>query len=108
VSAPGGDLSKLASVASFFVSRIDIDVDALIDERLSAGTSAAERGRLEILLGKVAIANAKVAYQRDLELFGGARWEALERRGGRTPSACCGRPPAPRTRSIPTCSTARS
>jgi hypothetical protein len=84
VSAPGGDLSKLASVASFFVSRIDIDVDALIDERLSAGTSAAERGRLEILLGKVAIANAKVAYQRDLELFGGARWEALERRGAHT------------------------
>jgi transaldolase len=80
----GGDPSRIASVASFFVSRIDTDVDALIDERLSAGTSAAERERLESLLGKIAIANAKVAYQRYLELFSGARWEALERRGAHT------------------------
>jgi transaldolase len=80
----GGDPSRIASVASFFVSRIDTDVDALIDERLSAGTSAAERERLESLLGKIAIANAKVAYQRYLELFSGARWEALERQGAHT------------------------
>jgi transaldolase len=80
----GGDLSRIASVASFFVSRIDTDVDALIDERLSAGTNAAERERLESLLGKIAIANAKVAYQRYLELFSGARWEALERGGAHT------------------------
>ena len=77
----GGDVSRIASVASFFVSRIDTDVDALLGERLAAGAAGAERARLERLLGTVAIANARVAYQRYLELFGGARWLALASRG---------------------------
>jgi transaldolase/glucose-6-phosphate isomerase len=81
-SKDGGDLSTIAGVASFFVSRIDTDVDALIAERLSAA-SGGERARLESLLGKVAIANARVAYQSYGELFAGPRWETLASRGAR-------------------------
>ena len=80
----GGDLSRVASVASFFISRIDSAIDGLITARMKAAADAGEQALLRSLLGKVAIANAKLTYQRYLELFGGPRWEALAGRGAQT------------------------
>src|ERR1043166_3477813 len=77
------DPARVASVASFFVSRIDSAVDAQIDARLPKATPA-ERDLLESIRSRVAIANAKLAYQRYLAIFSGPRWEALESRGART------------------------
>ena len=77
--ARGGDPSKVASVASFFVSRIDVAVDKLLDDKIKAG-----RKELSSLRGKVAIANAKLAYQRYKRLFSGPRWEKLKSKGART------------------------
>jgi transaldolase/glucose-6-phosphate isomerase len=80
--ARGGDPAKVASVASFFVSRIDVMVDKMIDERLpNANVNAREM--LAPLRGKVAIANAKLAYQIYKRLFSGPRWEKLEAKGAR-------------------------
>jgi transaldolase/glucose-6-phosphate isomerase len=79
----GGDASRIASVASFFVSRIDVAVDKLIDERLGRATEAGQRERFAELRGKVAIANAKLAYQRYKRLFAGARWNKLHAKGAR-------------------------
>lgn len=79
--AAGGEPARVASVASFFVSRIDSAVDRRVDEKLAA--AGADRARLEQVKGKVAIANAKMAYQRGKELFAGRRWEALAARGAR-------------------------
>jgi transaldolase / glucose-6-phosphate isomerase len=77
----GGDASKVASVASFFVSRIDVAVDKLIDERLPNMKDAGEREALAGLRGKVAIANAKLAYQSYKRLFVGTRWDKLKTKG---------------------------
>jgi transaldolase/glucose-6-phosphate isomerase len=68
------DPSHVASVASFFVSRIDSSIDGYIKKNPA----------LEPLAGKVAIANAKLAYQRYLEIFSGPKWEALEAKGAMT------------------------
>ncbi|HZQ62355.1 MAG TPA: transaldolase [Casimicrobiaceae bacterium] len=76
----GQDVQKLRSVASFFVSRIDTAVDKRLDDRI-ASVDTAERARLEALKGKVAIANAKLAYQRYRRIFAGERWKALADRG---------------------------
>jgi transaldolase len=73
----GGDPSRLASVASFFVSRVDTEADRRLDEI----------GGHDELKGKLAIANAKLAYQRYKEIFAGARWEALAAKGA-TPQRC--------------------
>ena len=81
--AQGGDPGKVASVASFFVSRIDVAVDKLIEERLSKGGAADQREALAAIAGKVAIANAKLAYQSYKRLFAGARWEKLHAKGAR-------------------------
>ncbi len=81
--AQGGDPSKIASVASFFVSRIDVAVDKLIDERLPQTKDAGQRETLASLRGKVAIANAKLAYQSYKRLFAGERWEKLKAKGAR-------------------------
>src|SRR5262249_16564173 len=62
--AAAGDVRKIASVASFFVSRIDVAVDELIKRRLGSTADAGERAALTALQGKIAIANAKLAYQR--------------------------------------------
>jgi transaldolase / glucose-6-phosphate isomerase len=80
--AGGGDPARVASVASFFVSRIDTAVDTLIDGKL-AGAGANEREVLAALKGKVAVANAKLAYQRYKRLFSGPRWDALRAKGAR-------------------------
>jgi transaldolase len=70
LTAAGGNLSQVASVASFFVSRVDAATDKILDTI----------GRSD-LAGKTAIANAKVAYARFKELFSGARWDALAAKG---------------------------
>ena len=75
--AGGGDVSKVHGVASFFVSRIDTKIDQAIDARLKAGPAEAQAPRLQRLRGHVAIANAKRAYQRYLELVATPRWRAL-------------------------------
>jgi len=80
-NARGGDPSKVASVASFFVSRIDSAVDKVIEERLGQTKDVAQRKQLANLKGKVAVANAKLAYQRYRRLFDGERWEKLKMRG---------------------------
>jgi transaldolase len=67
----GGDPSKVASVASFFVSRVDTEADRRLDEV----------GAPDDLKGKLAVANAKLAYERYEELFSGSRWEPLAEKG---------------------------
>jgi transaldolase/glucose-6-phosphate isomerase len=81
--AGGGDPSHVASVASFFVSRIDSAVDKELDERIARANDPAEKERLAALKGKVAIANAKLAYQDYKRLFSGARWEKLKAKGAK-------------------------
>jgi len=83
-AASGGDVGRVASVASFFISRIDSAIDAQITVKLKNTTSQTERDLLQSLLGKVAIANAKLTYQRYKQLFGGPRWDALKKRGAQT------------------------
>ena len=81
--AGGGDPSHVASVASFFVSRIDSAVDKQLDEKIARANDPHEKERLAALKGKVAIANAKLAYQEYKELFSGARWEKLAAKGAK-------------------------
>jgi transaldolase len=73
----GGDPSRLASVASFFVSRVDTEADKRLDEI----------GGHDELKGKLAVANAKLAYQRYKEIFAGERWDKLAAKGA-TPQRC--------------------
>src|SRR5216683_4241483 len=80
----GGDLSRVASVASFFVSRVDTKVDKQLAEKVGGETDPRQKQSLERLFGKAAIANSKMAYQRYKELFDGPRWEKLHRAGART------------------------
>ncbi len=81
--AAGGDPSHVASVASFFVSRIDSAVDKELDDKIARANDPAEKERLAALKGKVAIANAKLAYQDYKRLFSGARWEKLKAKGAK-------------------------
>ena len=74
----GGDVSRIASVASFFVSRVDTAVDALLDERLSQGDED-----VQDLFGKAAIANAKLAYRDFKDDFEGERFAILRSKGAR-------------------------
>jgi transaldolase / glucose-6-phosphate isomerase len=76
----GLDNSKIASVASFFVSRIDTLIDGKIDEMLKTATSP-KKELLESIKGKIAIANAKLTYRKYQELFGSARWKVLSAKG---------------------------
>src|SRR5258705_9437295 len=73
--AKGRDPSHVASVASFFVSRIDSAVDKLLDEKIAQANDPTEKERLAALKGKIAVANAKLAYQEYNRLFAGPRWE---------------------------------
>jgi len=77
------ELGNVASVASFFVSRIDSLIDSQIEEKLKTA-SGEEKLSLESLLGKVAIANAKMAYEIYEEIFSGERWEKLRTKGAQT------------------------
>ena len=80
----GGDVSKIASVASFFISRIDSAVDAIIDARLKASKDAREQEQLKSLQGKIAIANGKETYKKYQAIFSSDRWKALAAKGGQT------------------------
>lgn len=82
-AAAGKPVDEVASVASFFVSRIDTNVDAQLEFRIRRAEDPTEKALLEALLGKVAIANAKLAYQRFKEIFGNARFRALAAKGAR-------------------------
>lgn len=84
LSARGGDVSKIASVASFFISRIDSAVDAIVGERLKASKGQREQQQLKSILGKVAIANGKQTYVSYQKIFSGDRWKALSTKGAQT------------------------
>ena len=93
--AAGQPVDAIASVASFFVSRVDAKADALLPGRLD-------------LRGRVAIANAQRAYARYRERFADERWLAHCAAPAPIRSGRCGRAPGPRTPPTPTCSTSRS
>jgi transaldolase len=80
----GGNLKKMASVASFFISRIDTLIDSMVNDRLKKTTDATQQALLSSLLGKVAIANGKLTYQRYQRIFSGSRWESLAAKGAQT------------------------
>ena len=80
----GQDVSHIASVASFFVSRIDTLIDSQIDAKLKTETDSNRRALLTNLQGKVAIANAKLTYHKYHEIYGGPRWKALAAKGAQT------------------------
>jgi transaldolase len=81
--AAGKDISRIASVASFFVSRADVLVDQLLEDKIKATSVSAEQQQLKALQGKVAIANARLAYQEFKRLFTSPRFEALRQYGAR-------------------------
>jgi len=80
----GQDISHIASVASFFVSRIDSMIDGQIDAKLKTETDTNKRALLTSVQGKVAIANAKLTYRKYQEIYGTARWKALAAKGAQT------------------------
>ena len=79
----GLDLRDVNSVASFFVSRVDTNTDKRLDAAIAAAGSAAERSQLEALRGKAAVANAKLAYHRFREVYGGERFRKLDAKGAK-------------------------
>lgn len=83
LAASDGDLNQVASVASFFVSRIDTNADNRIQELLTAIDDPEQEANLRTLLGKTGIANSKLAYQRFQEIFAGARFQSLQTKGAR-------------------------
>jgi transaldolase/glucose-6-phosphate isomerase len=81
--ARGEKLTPIASVASFFVSRIDTVIDKQLEERIHTTSKPAKRSKLINLLGKIAIANAKLAYDLYQKIYSSSRWEQLARDGAR-------------------------
>ena len=84
LAARGGDVAKIASVASFFISRIDNAIDATLAARLKESKDAREQEQLKSVQGKVAIANGKLAYARYQKTFGSDRWKKLSAKGAQT------------------------
>jgi transaldolase/glucose-6-phosphate isomerase len=84
LAARGGDVSRMASVASFFISRIDVSVDAIVEGRLKTSKDPREQEQLKSLLGKVAIANGKETYVSYQKIFSGDRWKTLAAKGAQT------------------------
>jgi transaldolase len=82
-SGDGKPVDGIASVASFFVSRVDTAVDAALEKSIENAAAGGEAERLRALRGRAAIANAKFAYQRFQEVFGGERFARLRERGAR-------------------------
>ena len=80
-AADGKDIKNTISVASFFISRIDVLTDQLLGQYMSAGNTKANDTNPALLMGKAGIASAKLAYQRFKEIFSGAEWEALKQKG---------------------------
>ncbi|MGH2561397.1 MAG: transaldolase, partial [Thermomicrobiales bacterium] len=81
--AAGEPVDNMASVASFFVSRVDTLVDKKLQAIIDETNDPAQHARISELLGKVAIANAKLAYARFLDIFGGARFAPLRAAGAK-------------------------
>jgi transaldolase/glucose-6-phosphate isomerase len=81
--ADGQKVDRMHSVASFFVSRVDTATDKRIDAKIAEAKTDADRIALQALLGKAAIANAKIAYERFQSVFGGERFKKLEAAGAR-------------------------
>ncbi len=82
--AAGGEISGIASVSSFFISRIDTLVDGLLADRAKRAGDPAERAGIRDLIGKTAIANGKTTYQRYKALYASQRWNPLAGKGART------------------------
>ncbi len=80
-AAKGEDISNISSVASFFLSRIDTNIDAKLDKLLTADSTKSDK--ITALKGKIAIANAKIAYQEYKKIIATDRWQALEAKGAR-------------------------
>jgi transaldolase / glucose-6-phosphate isomerase len=80
----GGNLKKMAGVASFFISRIDTLIDSLLNEKLKTTSDAGQQALLKSLPGKIAIANGKLTYQSYQHIFSGPRWQALAAKGAQT------------------------
>jgi transaldolase / glucose-6-phosphate isomerase len=83
-AASGGDVNRIASVASFFISRIDTLVDSEVNGKLKTETDSARKTKLENILGKVAIANGKLTYEAYERIFSAPRWKALAAQGAQT------------------------
>ena len=84
LAAREGEVSRSASVASFFISRIDNSVDSIVADRLKTSKDPREQEQLKNVLGKVAIANGKLAYEKYQAIFGTSRWKALAAKGAQT------------------------
>lgn len=82
-AAAGGDLRRVASVASFFVSRIDAEIDGRLDRMRAASKDPKVHARIDLLRGQAAVANAKLAYRIYQGVIGSERWQALAARGAR-------------------------
>ncbi len=82
-ASKGQPIDEIASVASFFVSRVDTLTDKLLEARFSSATSKAEKDKIASLFGKAAVANAKIAYQKYRSIFSDRRFLALKAKGGR-------------------------
>ncbi len=83
-AARGGNLKKLASVASFFISRIDTLIDGKLNDKLKGASDPQQQALFKSLMGKVAIANGKLTYQKYEHIFSGPRWEKLAAKGAQT------------------------
>jgi transaldolase/glucose-6-phosphate isomerase len=83
-AARGGDVSRIASVASFFISRIDTLVDSLVSDKLKNESDPGRKAKLEGILGTIAIANGKLTYEAYGRIFGDARWKSLAAKGAQT------------------------
>jgi len=81
--AEGKPIDKIASVASFFVSRVDVLIDSLLDKKAAAESDTAKKAKIEGLRGKAAIANARLAYQSFNRIFGDQRFKDLAGKGAR-------------------------
>jgi len=81
--AAGQPVDRIASVASFFVSRVDSLTDEKLQQKIESASSDSERAELKSLLGKAGVANAKIAYAKYQEVFSSPRWKALEDAGAR-------------------------
>lgn len=84
LAARGGNLKKMASVASFFISRIDTLIDSMLNDKIKATSDANQQTLFKSVLGKVAIANGKLTYQSYQHIFSGPRWQALAAKGAQT------------------------
>jgi transaldolase len=82
-AAKGEDISNISSVASFFLSRIDTNIDAKLNDLLKHLTDPTKAEKIAVLKGKIAIANAKVAYQEYKKIIATDRWQQLAAKGAR-------------------------